>query len=312
MSDPKTFPSPSLSTLPSRGDGGRRGLASIIWAGTLSLAWTGGIWLWHRAGDGADTLTTALAALVPVCGIWLGALAMRRIAVLNDRVEDLQARLGSAHHALLNLRQQAAAGSLIQAAPPAEPASVAPVPAPESSPEAGRDPGPAAEPVPEPAALPSLELADLVRAVNFPDGPDDHEGIRCLRLALQDQDAARLIRAAQDMLTLLAQDGIYTDDLTLLPIDAAPWRALARGARASELAGLRCIDPDAHPAEQIVRARLGRDEVFRDAAHHFMRQLDRMVQAHEERILDEELLALAQTRTGRAYMLSSQSSAPAN
>ena len=62
-------------------------------------------------------------------------------------------------------------------------------------------------------------------ALNFPDGPDDHEAIRCLRLALSHPELARLIRAAQDVVTLLASRGIYMDDIQVPETDPALWRA---------------------------------------------------------------------------------------
>jgi hypothetical protein len=45
-------------------------------------------------------------------------------------------------------------------------------------------------------------MADFIRALNFPDNADDREGFRALRLALEDRQVAKLIRAAQDVLTL--------------------------------------------------------------------------------------------------------------
>ncbi|WP_146132816.1 hypothetical protein [Hasllibacter halocynthiae] len=42
---------------------------------------------------------------------------------------------------------------------------------------------------------------------------------------------AKLVRAAQDVLTLLAQDGIYIDDIPAEPAPPEPWRAFAAGPR---------------------------------------------------------------------------------
>ena len=72
--------------------------------------------------------------------------------------------------------------------------------------------------------LAPLSLADFIRALQFPESPDDRAGFRALRLALEDRNVAKLIRAAQDVLTLLSQEGIYMDDLK--PDRARPevWR----------------------------------------------------------------------------------------
>ncbi|RYI18894.1 MAG: hypothetical protein EON48_09565, partial [Acetobacteraceae bacterium] len=60
---------------------------------------------------------------------------------------------------------------------------------------------------------PPLSVVDFIRALQFPETPEDREGFRALRLALEDRTSSKLIRAAQDVLTLLSQDGIYVDDL---------------------------------------------------------------------------------------------------
>jgi hypothetical protein len=45
------------------------------------------------------------------------------------------------------------------------------------------------------------------------------------------------------------------------------------------------------------------DPVFRDAAHHFLRRFDQMVVEFEKTASDQDLTALAETRTARAFML---------
>jgi hypothetical protein len=45
------------------------------------------------------------------------------------------------------------------------------------------------------------------------------------------------------------------------------------------------------------------DTVFRDAAHHFLRQFDRTFQAFERQASDQDVADLAETRTARAFML---------
>ena len=45
------------------------------------------------------------------------------------------------------------------------------------------------------------------------------------------------------------------------------------------------------------------DTIFRDAAHHFLRQFDKTVADFEKNATDADLVALAETRTSRAFML---------
>jgi hypothetical protein len=146
-----------------------------------------------------------------------------------------------------------------------------------------------------------LRVADFVRAIHFPENPDDNEGFRALRLALADRTSAKLIRAAQDVLTLLAQEGIYMDELN--PDRARPelWRMFAAGERGRSIAGLGGIRDRSCLA--LTAARMREDTVFRDAAHHFLRSFDKAIAAVEPNANDTELSALSDTRTARAFML---------
>jgi hypothetical protein len=146
-----------------------------------------------------------------------------------------------------------------------------------------------------------ISVADFVRALNFPDSPDDADGFRALRRALEDRATAKLLRSAQDVLNLLAQDGIYMDDLK--PDRARPelWRRFAQGERGREIASLGGIRDRSSLA--LTAGRMRGDTIFRDAAHHFLRQFDRTFAEFEKNASDQEIAELAETRTARAFML---------
>jgi hypothetical protein len=146
-----------------------------------------------------------------------------------------------------------------------------------------------------------LSVADFIRAMQFPETPDDKEGFRALRLALEDRTVAKLIRAAQDVLTLLSQDGIYMDDLQ--PDLSRPdlWRRFAAGERGRTIAGLGGIRD--RSCLVLTAARMREDPVFRDAAHHFLRSFDKTFAAFEGNATDAELTEMGDTRTARAFML---------
>ena len=148
---------------------------------------------------------------------------------------------------------------------------------------------------------PPLPPGDFIRALNFPETPDDQEGFRTLRRALQDRSAAKLVRSAQDVLTLLSQDGIYMDDLR--PDRARPeiWRKFANGERGASVAALGGVRDRSCLA--LTSGRMRQDPIFRDAAHHFLRQFDRTFSEFEPRVTDQEIGDLAETRTARAFML---------
>jgi enamine deaminase RidA (YjgF/YER057c/UK114 family) len=153
---------------------------------------------------------------------------------------------------------------------------------------------------PDPAGLP-LTVDEFIRAMNFPDGPDDTEGFAAMRAALSNRDIAKLIRAAQTLLKMLAQDGIYMDDLKHDPAAPNAWRLFAKGERGRAVAALGGVRDRSALALSV--GRLRNDPVYRDAAHHFLRAFDRCLTEFEPSAEDADLAALAGTRTARAFML---------
>lgn len=146
-----------------------------------------------------------------------------------------------------------------------------------------------------------VTVDEFIRALNFPEDENDKEGFRSLRRALGDHDIARLVRAAQDVLTLLSQDGIYMDDLR--PDRARPefWRRFAAGARGREVAPLGGVRD--RSSQALIAGRMKQDPVFRDAVHHFLRQFDQTFTSFADTASDEDIVHLADTRTARAFML---------
>ncbi|WP_145104810.1 hypothetical protein [Cereibacter sediminicola] len=176
------------------------------------------------------------------------------------------------------------------------------------------EPAPASAPVEHQPALElggprkraALTMADLVRAMNFPESAEDRAGFRALRRALEDPASAKLIRAAQDVLTLLSQIGLFMEDLA--PDRARPeiWRRFAEGERGRAISDLGGIhDKDALAS---VTGKMREDPVFRDAAHHFLRAFDRTVSQFAATASDGDLAEMAETRTARAFMLISRAS----
>lgn len=148
---------------------------------------------------------------------------------------------------------------------------------------------------------PPLARADMIRALHFPDDENDTEGFAALRRALRDRGARKLVQASQDVLTLLSQDGIYMDDLRTEPVGADIWRRFAQGERGAAVARLGTVrDGD---TLDITTARMREDMVFRDAVHHFLRRFDQMLVIFEGQATDTDMLAMAETRTARAFVL---------
>jgi hypothetical protein len=298
----------------------------------LSLLWLAMVLFFYLTsapsqGSGSDPLDfvmTILGVFLPVALIWVAASAAKTARTMREESARLQAAIDAMRHAYVEQQQMAGMSirrsvedkieSLARAQERAD-AAIAGM----SRPDTPAAPKPAQKPAVTPAAVETqqglalgspadvlpeaepIEMADLIRAVNFPENENDKEGFRTLRRALKDRTAARLINASQDVLTLLSQDGIYMDDL--IPDRARPelWRLFAKGERGRPIAALGGIRDRSSLA--LASGRMRSDPVFKDAAHHFLRQFDRTLTEVETRMSDVELSQLANTRTARAFML---------
>jgi len=147
----------------------------------------------------------------------------------------------------------------------------------------------------------AMDPATLIRALHFPEDAQDTEGFAALRRALGDARIAPLIKAAQDVLTRLAQEGIYMDDLR--PDRARPefWRAFAQGTRGALVAPLGGIRDRSCLA--LSAGRMRSDPEFRAAVHLFLREFDKVLSAFEPSADDAQIAALSDTRSARAFML---------
>ncbi|MEM7723241.1 MAG: hypothetical protein AAF376_12795 [Pseudomonadota bacterium] len=296
---------------------------------TLTIAWLGGVtffFLGGGPGDGTsrsplDGVLSTLAILMPVALIWVAASAARTARTLRDEAARLQASIDAMRAAYVEQQQSAALDlkpavvqkldELVEAQRAADSklatfTSLRTVGQPDDR-AAVVHAAPSSD-VPQPTlalATPSekepISVADFISAMNFPENEHDKDGFRALRKALEDPATERLIRASQDALTLLSQDGIYMDDLR--PDRARPevWRRFAQGERGRAIAQLGGI----HDRSSLVLAagRMKKDPVFRDAVHHFLRHFDRTFMEFEKNASDADIVDLANTRTSRAFML---------
>lgn len=270
-----------------------------IWLFLVALFWLLGPAGTDGGPSGVARLVSIMGTVLPLALIWLGVSLARQLAILRAEAEDLRARLA-------HLRGDAA--PLDDLPPPA------PRMAPPAEPQTTAAPRPAA-PLPkarqtadqrqtalrfETQGAP-VDAATLIRALNFPDGPDDVEAIDALRHALKDPNQSKVLRAAQDVVTLMAGQDVYMDDLP--PEMARPdvWRRYAAGERGSAVAALGGIHHQ--PALEIAAAMLREDEIFRDTAHHFLRHFDGLTARLVPELDDLQIAVLADSRSSRAFML---------
>ncbi|WP_323784227.1 hypothetical protein [Leisingera sp.] len=266
-------------------------------------------------------ITGGLALVLPLAMLWVAASAARSARVMREESEQLQAAIDGLRQTYLAQSQQRAAVAepamvkrleeIAEATRKTETALATfhtsrrnpqrpPIPA-EAAQLAAAEQGSLALGTQAEDAAPPLPAEHFIRALNFPETAEDQDGFAALRAALQDRKAAQVIQAAQDVLTLLSQDGIYMDDLR--PDMARPeiWRQFAQGARGRAVAPLGGVRDRTSLA--LTAARMKQDPIFRDAAHHFLRRFDQMFAEFETEATDGEISALGNTRTARAFML---------
>lgn len=314
------------------GDGANGGArASDLVAAALSLIWivfVAAVYLFTDGSAKAGPLMlvlTLLSVFLPLVVIWVVASVLRSVDIIQGEAGRLRAAVDALRQSYLAQQQSAATGGMradvekkldeIVAAQRKTETALAMFTSRRDAARAatsaeaelaaargggGDQPGLALD-VPTEALRAPVDNPTFIRALNFPENAEDRLGFRALRLALEDPGVVRLVRAAQDVLTLLSEDGIYMDDLT--PDRARPeiWRKFAAGERGGAIAALGGVRDRSSLA--LTSGRMKQDPVFRDAAHHFLRTFDKTFAAFEARASDLEIAALAETRTARAFML---------
>lgn len=305
-------------------------ILSALWllSVTLFLVFAGGSS--DGTGPRVDTLRfvmTLIAVFMPIALIWVAASAARSSRIMKEESARLQAAINAMRHSYLQQQQASSTGMKptlerkleeIAAAQRKTDAAIAtftsirPTAAEtaaaeqkaalaKKAPPVGQEQASLALGTPSEALAPPLSIEDFIRALHFPETADDKEGFRALRRALQDRHVSQLVQAAQDVLTLLSQDGIYMDDLR--PDRARPeiWRKFARGERGKSVATLGGVRDRSSLA--LAAGRMRQDPIFRDAVHHFLRKFDHTFAGFEANASDQEIAELMDTRTARAFML---------
>lgn len=292
----------------------------------LSALWLLGATIFFLSLGGgsetADALTRAMVALavvLPLAMIWVAVIAARAVRAIREESQRMQASVEAMRDSARPVAPDMTGGEdtiarkldEIAAAQRKTETALATFQSTRSS-EAPKPKTPDAPVVvhEEQADLP-LDTADdgivtlpkstLIRALNFPETAEDEDGFAALRMALRDRLTASLVQASQDVLTLLSQDGIYMDDLRPDPSRPELWRRFAQGERGRVVAALGGIRDRSSLA--LTAGRMRQDPIFRDAAHHFLRRFDSMLQEFEASATDQEISQLAETRSARAFML---------
>lgn len=333
MQDNKTEAPTDFGIFSRKGSGGIT--STEIIALILSVLWVVGVVLFFSFAPQEDAglavgpasfVIKFLAVVLPIGMIWVGASAARSARIMRMEAARLQASIDAMRHTYVAQSHAASTGvkpsveqkldeiaaaqkqtetaiatfTSIRAQEGAEIAAKKPA-IPTEIPDDGPDQTSFALGVPAQDSTLPITVADFIRALNFPENADDKEGFAALRRALKDRAVARLIQAAQDILTLLSQEGIYMDDLAPDQSHPETWRKFAKGARGQSIATLGGVHDRSSLA--LTTARMRQDPIFRDAVHHFLRQFDQTFVEFETGATDHDISALSLTRTARAFML---------
>lgn len=266
--------------------------ATIVWLAISALVlfgFTGG----EADLDPLRVLMVPVAVLGPIALIWLATILARRLDALTRAVANGQ---GAPDVTALEKKLDA----VLATRPRTQVAMPAPQQAARPTAAAPQQRALALEPT-DPSADPELTVDELIVALHFPQDAHDQAGFRALRRALRDRQSKVVVTAAQDLLTLLSQAGLYMDDLTVEPARPELWRRFAHGERGAPVGAVGGVRDE--EMISLVTQRLRADTIFRDVALHFLRVFDQLLAKLEPHLSDSEIVELADTRTARSFML---------
>ena len=212
-----------------------------------------------------------------------------------------QSRLTASRLGEIERTLAAVAAALGEAAPDATRPERRTAPAPRAGSGADQPALPFSEAA-EAGPAPRIPWSDIVRALDFPRDAEDRAGFDAVRSAIRDPEIARLLQAAEDVLSMLAADGLHMEDFVPEHATLPAWRAYGEGVRGVKVAAVGGIRDEA--VLERVRERERNDAIFRDASLVFIRRWNQLIgRVLAEMGEDPTLRDLADTRSGRAFML---------
>jgi hypothetical protein len=293
------------------------GLAGRLLGGLALVAatalWVAAIWLaLYRPdllapfGPEAQLVAIAVVWALPVLLTILAWLSLRRARRALAEARALHAETDALARRLQAERDSARRAVRDAAWPPPWPPAAGPdVPVPDTTSEWIARPftrAPAADAETDTGAGEAAP-APLWSALDFPTSEADTAGFDALRRALsEDPKLAAVIRTAQHVLALLAQEGVHLDeDDAPPPVPPEVLRQYAGGVRGPGVAALGAMEDRETLALAV--GRLRRDPVFRSAARRFIAAFDAWLASVVAEVDDTALARIAATRSGRAFRL---------
>ena len=146
-----------------------------------------------------------------------------------------------------------------------------------------------------------LSWDTLLKALNFPKDENDFSGFAAQNLARKNNTILQLLQVSEDFLNLLAQDGIYLDDLKIEPPSVTAWVNFIKNEQNDQRKRLSCSGVDEHIKK--LKMRIKSDVVFRDTALMLMRRFDKLLRDKLETAEDHEIFKISDTRSGKAFLI---------
>jgi hypothetical protein len=220
--------------------------------------------------------------------------ALHEARALHAETDALARQLRAARAAALPSERQPERAPTAAMAPQPEPAG--------SRKSKKRAPGARNAPAPQSPVHPDAPEIPW-SALDFPRSETDTEGFKALRRAMEgDPKLATVIRTAQHVLSLLAQEGVHLEGHDPAPpVPPEVLRQYASGVRGPAIAVLGATEDRESLALAV--GRLRRDPAFRSAAHQFVAAFDTWLASIIPSADDATLARIAVSRSGRAFRL---------
>ncbi|MDG2473689.1 MAG: hypothetical protein P8M50_00230 [Paracoccaceae bacterium] len=144
----------------------------------------------------------------------------------------------------------------------------------------------------------------LLKALHFPNDKNDSEGFIALEIARKNNTVLQLLQVSEDFLNLLAQDGIYLDDLKIDSPSVEAWLNFVKPEKKHYVRRLSCVGIDEHIKK--LKSRTKSDTVFRDTTLMLMRRFDKLLREKLATAEDHQIFKIADTRSGKAFLIVGQ------
>lgn len=147
-----------------------------------------------------------------------------------------------------------------------------------------------------------LDWNKLVVAANFPENEEDKATLDALLEVIKDKQVADMLQSAEDVLSALADANLFMEDITPHHAPAERWRGyILDGDRRDliDLGGVR----DPHAIEEATNTLHEREGFERTALVFLDRYESLLERLFRESPSNKLAVEMADTRTGRAYML---------